>query len=141
MAIISLEGIRLYGHHGFYEEEEVLGREFILDVRVLADIEEAADEDELSNSVNYETLYHICQAEFRVPVRLLETLAQRILTRINRQFDNLKGVKVKVRKMNPPLAGRVDEASVEVSSGLFGLPALEVLQLIKAQLDELEDFF
>lgn len=141
MAIISLEGIRLYGFHGYYEEEETLGREFILDVQVHADIEEAAEEDELSNSVNYETLYHICQAEFREPVKLLETLANRILDRINRQFDNIKGVKVKVRKMNPPLAGRVDAASVEVRSGICDFPPLEVLKLIKSQLDDIEDLF
>lgn len=122
MAIISLEGIRFFGHHGFYPEEETLGREFVLDVRVFADIEAAAEEDELFNSVNYETLYHICQAEFREPAKLLETVAQRILDRINRQFDNVEGAKVKVRKMNPPLAGPVDEASVEVFSGLFDLP-------------------
>lgn len=130
MAIIALEGIRLFGNHGFYPEEEVLGREFILDIKVEADIEAAAADDELSNSVNYETLYHICHAEFRETASLLETVAQRILERINHQFDNVEGVRVKLRKMNPPLAGPVDEASVEVSSGTFDVSTAEVFEAV-----------
>lgn len=139
MAIISLEGIRLWGRHGYYAEEETLGREFILDVQVYVDIGEAAEEDDLSHSVNYETLYHICQAEFREPAKLLETVAQRILERINRQFDGLKGVKVKIRKMNPPLGGRVDEASVEVCDGLFDLPPLKVFKVLLDIAESIED--
>jgi dihydroneopterin aldolase len=130
MAIIALEGIRLFGHHGFYPEEEILGRGFIVDIKVSTDIEDAAEEDELSSSVNYETLYHICHAEFREPVKLLETVAQRILDRIDRQFDNVQGARVKVRKMNPPLAGPVDEASVEVSSGVFAFSIGDLVQIL-----------
>lgn len=130
MAIITLEGIRLFGHHGFYPEEEILGREFIVDIQVSADIEDAAEDDELSSSVNYETLYHICHAEFREPVKLLETVAQRILDRIDRQFDNVQGARVKVRKPNPPLAGPVDEASVEVSSGVFSFSIGDLVQIL-----------
>lgn len=130
MAIITLEGIRLFGHHGFYPEEEILGREFIVDIQVSADIEDAAEDDELSSSVNYETLYHICHAEFREPVKLLETVAQRILDRIDRQFDNVQGARVKVRKLNPPLAGPVDEASVEVSSGVFSFSIGDLIQIL-----------
>lgn len=130
MAIIALEGIRLFGYHGFYPEEETLGREFILDIQVSADIEDAAEEDELSNSVNYETLYHICNAEFREPAKLLETVAQRILDRIDHQFDNVTGARVKVRKLNPPLAGPVDEASVEVSSGVFSFSVGDLVKIL-----------
>lgn len=130
MAIISLEGIRLHGNHGFYPEEEILGREFIVDIKVSADIEEAAEEDELSSSVNYETLYHICNAEFREPAKLLETVAQRILDRIDRQFEQLNGVTVRIRKMNPPLGGPVDEASVEVSSGNLAVSSADILELL-----------
>lgn len=131
MAIISLKGIRLFGHHGFYPEEETLGREFVLDVQVKVDVAAAAAGDELSNSVNYETLYHICQAEFRQPVKLLETVAQRILDRIMRQFDDVAGVRVVIHKMNPPLGGVVDEASVEVSSGELALSVVDLMELLK----------
>ncbi|MCB0634054.1 MAG: dihydroneopterin aldolase [Saprospiraceae bacterium] len=139
MAIISLEGMRLWGKHGYYPEEETLGREFILNVQVYVNIKEAAEEDELSHSVNYETLYHICQSEFRQPAKLLETVAQRILERINRQFEGLKGVKVKIRKMNPPLGGPVDEASVEVCDGLFDLPPLKVFKALLDIAEDIED--
>ena len=47
MAIIALEGVRFFARHGYYEEEQVLGNTFVLDVIVNADIELAAATDEL----------------------------------------------------------------------------------------------
>jgi dihydroneopterin aldolase len=60
MAIIALEGIRLHARHGYYPEEEILGTEFIIDVYVETDTNEAAKSDELIHTVNYETIYLIC---------------------------------------------------------------------------------
>lgn len=120
MATIALENMRFYGKHGFYEEERILGNEFLLDVTVDANTMSAAMTDDLFSTVNYETIYFICQSEMKKPVQLIETLAQNIVSRINEQFDNVTGVKVKVKKLNPPLGGRVGSASVEVGVGSLG---------------------
>ncbi len=126
MAIIALEGVRFYAYHGYYEEERVVGNEYILDVFVDAATQAAADEDDLFDeeskdalTVNYEMLYQICRIEMRKPARLLETVVQRIVDRIDDQFDNVRGSRVKLRKCFPPLGGRVESSSVEVSTGVF----------------------
>lgn len=117
MATIALEGIHFYAYHGFYEEERIIGNHFILDVYVDIPITRAAATDDLYSTVNYEVVYRICQSEMRKPCRLLETLAQSIADRISGYFDEAGSVKVRVRKLNPPLGGRVESAYVEYSTG------------------------
>lgn len=130
MAIIALEGMRFFAHHGFYEEEQIVGGYFVLDVYVDTDIskaamadelyeaaEEDAEEDEAPLSVNYETLYLLCKKGMQQNAKLLETVVQNIADRIEGYFDNINGVRVRLKKIQPPLPGRVDCAYVELSTG------------------------
>ncbi len=119
MALIALEGIHFYAYHGFYEEERCIGNHYYVDVYLNAGITRAAASDDLYSTVNYETVYFICQSEMKKPTKLLETLAQTIADRIQGQFDYVQGVRVRVRKMHPPLGGQVHSAFVEYSTGGF----------------------
>lgn len=121
MAIIALRGMRFFAHHGFYPEEQEIGQEYTVDVEIDATVEQAGMTDDLSDTINYETVYHICQAIMREPSELLETVVQRMLSRIDDQFDAVRGVRVTLRKLHPPLAGPVEEASVQMSSGMFAM--------------------
>ncbi len=117
MAIIGLEGMRIFARHGFYEEERILGNEFILDVFLDTDIDEAAMEDNLFKTINYETVYQLCLIEMRNPSQLIEEVCQRIVHRLFEYFSNIGGVRVKLRKLNPPLGGPVDCASIQIGFG------------------------
>lgn len=119
MGLIALEGMHFYAYHGFYEEEQLLGNNYTVDVYLETLTEEAAVGDDLYATVNYETVYFICQSEMRKKRKLLETLAQAIAERLSDHFESLQGVKVRVRKHHPPLGGRVDSAYVEFSLGSF----------------------
>lgn len=119
MAIIGLEGIKIFARHGFYEEEEVLGNEFVINLFVDTAVKGAAASDDLFKSVNYETLFYLCKLEMKTPAKLIETVAQRIVNRIEEHFDNINGVKLKLSKLNPPLDGRVAQASIEIRTGTF----------------------
>lgn len=139
MAIIALEGIRLHARHGYYPEEEILGTEFIIDVYVEANIKEAADSDELMQTVNYETIYLICQREMKNTSSLIEKTAQRIADEINDFFPQVWGVKVRLRKMHPPLGGSVHSAFVEIETGSFGWPKLRTLKKLREMLKSWSD--
>ncbi len=120
MATIALEGVKLYAYHGFYAEENKLGQDYELDVYVRVNINQAANQDDLFKSVNYETIYLICQSEMKKPAKLLETVVQRIAYRLNEYFEDVVGVRVKLRKLQPPLGGRVACASVAFGTGVLG---------------------
>lgn len=119
MAIISLEGIKMFARHGFYDEETILGNEFVIDLSVDTQIMMAARIDDLFRTVNYETLFYLCKVEMKEPARLLETVAQRIVDRIEEHFENVNGVSLKLSKLHPPLDGQVHKASVEIRTGTF----------------------
>jgi len=164
MATIALEGMHFRAPHGFYAEENVTGNDFILDVYVEADTtlaaktdnlyeepEEEAEEDAPPLSVNYETIYLLCESEMRKTAKLLETVVQRIADRLHDYFKYeeddeeislIKGVRVRLRKLHPPLHGKVDAAYVEINTGVFKLPDGESLLKLRALLanwEELED--
>lgn len=116
-AKIGLEDVRIHAPHGFFEEEHLMGNEFSIDVEVEASISGAAQNDDLGGTVNYATIYYLIQAEMKKPTQLLEALAYRMGNRILNQFDSVSSVKLRLRKLNPPLGGKVGAAVVEVSLG------------------------
>lgn len=116
-AKIGLEDVRLYGPHGYYDEENIMGNEFSIDVEVESSILGAATQDDLGGTVNYSTIYYLLQAEMKKPTKLLEALAYRMANRIMNQFDSVKNVKLRLRKLHPPLGGKVGAAVVEVELG------------------------
>ena len=67
---------------GFMKKNESLASHFILDVYVNAGVFQAAMTDDLYSTVNYETIYFLCQTEMRKPTKLLETLVQRMINRL-----------------------------------------------------------
>ncbi len=99
--------------HGVHEPEATLGAEFTVDVQVQTDISLAAEMDELAATVNYETIHQIVQLEMDKPRKLVETVVTKIIRKLKKQFPMLMGLRVRVRKHNPPLGGRVDSTWVE----------------------------
>lgn len=119
-AKIGLQDVRFHAPHGFFEEEHRMGNEFSIDVEVEASIGGAAEDDDLGGTVNYATIYYLLQLEMKKPTLLLEALAYRMASRILNQFDSVSSVTLKLRKMNPPLGGKVGAASVEITVGAGG---------------------
>ncbi|MCP9237037.1 dihydroneopterin aldolase [Lewinella sp. JB7] len=120
MAKIGLEDVRFQAPHGFFEEEHLMGNEFSIDIEVEASVAGAAEEDDLGGTVNYSTIYYLLQAEMKKPAQLLEALAYRMASRIMNQFDGVASVRLKLRKLSPPLGGRVGAAFVEIELGGAG---------------------
>ena len=115
MSQIALEGMRFYAYHGFYEEEQVIGNNYVIDVYIHTDFSEAAEEDDLYKTINYETVYLICQKEMRIKTKLLETIVARILFGLKYQFQNIQEVTIKIKKENPMPGVKLDSSSIEVT--------------------------
>ncbi len=110
---VALEGMRFYAYHGFYEEEQAVGGYYLLDVFIDVDAGQAATEDNLAKTVNYETVYEICKIQMRQPRKLIETVLQQIFWGIKKQFQNVRTLHIRLRKLHPPLGGPVNAAYVE----------------------------
>jgi dihydroneopterin aldolase len=114
MVEINLNGAEFFAFHGYYPEEQLLGCRFLVDLSV--SFEPTADlaEDDLLNTVNYEQLYNIACEEMKITRKLIETVAQAIADTIKQKFPFVKNTRVSIKKINPPLKGKVGYSSVVV---------------------------
>ncbi|GAB3908215.1 dihydroneopterin aldolase [Mucilaginibacter boryungensis] len=116
MIKVSLHGAEFFALHGFYPEEQLLGNKFILDIDVEFHTGADLTGDHIADTVNYEQLYIIAAEEMRHTRKLLEAVAQSIADRIRVDHPYVDRIKVELKKLNPPLPGRVAYSSVTVTN-------------------------
>ncbi len=116
MGKIALEGMKFYAYHGVYEEEQIIGNHFILDIYIETSYGGAIEEDDIQHTINYETVYLVCQAQMKKTVRLLETLSENILYALKHQFNSIQNVTIRIKKLNPIPGHQVAQATIEESN-------------------------
>lgn len=112
MGIIKVENIRVYAHHGCLAEETIIGSNYRVDVSVRACLEKSSKTDALSDTVDYVTLNAIVVKEINIASKLLETVVQRIISRIFDECPDVEWASVSVSKLNPPIGGDVEKVTV-----------------------------
>lgn len=116
MALISIEGMEFYSHHGCFEEEQIIGTKFLVDFYFIADTKKAETTDHLSETVNYQSVYTLIKKEMDIKSYLLENVARRILNTVCNNFKMITYAKVKISKLNPPLGGKIQKVCITLST-------------------------
>lgn len=116
MALISLENMEFFAYHGCFAEEQLIGTRFLVTLIIEADVADAAKDDDLHKTINYQAVYHLVKKEMEEKSKLLEHVSLRILTSILEQFPQIKWLKVKISKMNPPVGGKTESVSVSLTT-------------------------
>ena len=109
---ITLSGLRFHAYHGVMAQERQTGGDFLVDLQVMCDLEKAVHSDDLSDTLNYGTLYDLVHQEMMQPSQLLEHVAGRIAQRVFDGFPQVENVVVTVTKVNPPMGADLKGASV-----------------------------
>ena len=113
--IIRLGGLSFYGFHGVTAAEKETGRVFEVDCGIEVDLAQAGASDRLTDTVDYKKVYDVIkEAVEDKAFSLLEGLAENITHKILNHFPVYR-VTLKVRKMNPPIAGQIKFIEVEVT--------------------------
>ncbi len=116
MGIISLEGMEFFSYHGCFNEEQIIGNKFIIDLSVTFNSKEAEHSDLLSETIDYQIIYDLIKTEMKNNSYLLENIAYRISNKIRNKFYNILHIQIKISKLNPPLGGKIDKVSFTYSS-------------------------
>ncbi len=116
MSLISIEKMEFYAYHGCFDEERKIGTWFNVDLSMEVDTSKAEVSDSLEDTVNYQEVYQVVKKEMMISSKLLENVARRILKAIQEAFPAVSYAWVKVKKMNPPLGGKMEAVSVEMES-------------------------
>ena len=109
---IVLEDIKIYAFHGCMKEETKIGSDYIINLNVKADLKDAAISDQLKDTVNYVDLLKIVNEEMAINSKLLEHVAERIVSRILLTMKMVNNVQVKVAKQNPPINGNISAVTI-----------------------------
>lgn len=110
-----VRGMRFFGYHGVIPEENRLGQQFMVDVELALELEEAAAADDLAKTVNYADLHaRVKRIVEGPPCKLIEALARRIATDLLDTYTNINEVLVRVTKPHPPFDIHFDGVTVEL---------------------------
>ncbi|MBR3050178.1 MAG: dihydroneopterin aldolase [Selenomonadaceae bacterium] len=112
---IILKGLEIMGRHGCSEEERKHEQPFIVDTELYLDLERASKTDDLGDTIDYsQVLTDIKKIVGGTSRNLIETVAQDICDFLMRKYLLLDGVKIILRKPEPPVAEKFAGAAVEI---------------------------
>lgn len=113
---IYVTGMEFWGYHGVFQEENKLGQRFKADVTLQVPLKKAGETDNLEYSVNYADIYEACKKVIEGnPVKLVETLAEKIAADILGQFSSVQSCTVKIIKPDPPIPGHYQFVAIEIT--------------------------
>ena len=95
-------------------EEGQIGSDYLVNLKVRANLNKAQVSDELHDTVDYVLLNKIVKEEMAIRSKLLEHVGKRIVDRILASISMVSSVSVTVSKVNPPIGGDVSEVSVTI---------------------------
>lgn len=113
MQQVSLKDVRFYAFHGYFPEEQILGNEFFVSVDVTI-YQVSGAEDQLQRTIDYQQLYELVASEMNKPRKLLETVAEHVISETQKVFPQVEEVHVKIVKSNPPFGGDAAHAAVDL---------------------------
>ncbi len=114
MITIKLENMHFHAHHGFFDEEQKIGNEFIVTISIDLDLDTPQLSDDLNDTLNYQAIYDTTKEQMQIKSRLLENVAQRILNAVKALHPKITKTEVLLTKINPPLGGHVERVEIRL---------------------------
>jgi dihydroneopterin aldolase len=112
---IFIEGMEFFAFHGHYPEEKSTGNRFVVDLVLYADTRKAELSDNLEDALNYQVAYALVREVFlHTKSNLVEKIASDIMDVLFNEFKQLRKAKIKIKKINPPMGGKIDAVGVEI---------------------------
>lgn len=109
--IIKINGMEFYAFHGCMDEEAVAGGKYVVNVEIIADVQNSLLSDELKDTVDYVKVYELVKSEMMIRSKLIEHVAGRIMNQLKALHEKIQGVKVEIIKIKPPITGNVQSVS------------------------------
>lgn len=107
MGVIEVNGIQVYAYHGCLDEEGRIGGHYRVDVTITGDLSKAERTDKLKDTVDYGRVAAIVKEQMAVRSKLIEHVGRRIIDALAAEWSGFRW-KVRLTKVNPPVAGAVD---------------------------------
>jgi dihydroneopterin aldolase len=111
---ITLTGLRVHGRHGVFEHERRDGQDFLVDLTVWIDLDQAAASDDLADTLHYgELAQRAAQIVGGEPCDLIETVATRVAQDVMADA-RVHAVEVTIHKPSAPIPLTFADVAVTV---------------------------
>jgi dihydroneopterin aldolase len=100
------------------EEEGRIGSKYRVDVIAEADFSNSANNDDLTQTVDYVVVYDVVLHEMGIRSKLIETVAKRISDRLEAEYPWVVKWQVAVTKYAPPVGGMLGQTTIVWKSGI-----------------------
>lgn len=115
MEQIFIRDLEVYGYHGVYREEKETGQRFLVQLEADLDFLEAADTDDLADTVNYGELCALIGDFFRKErYDLLETAAEQLCRRILTKYRKIRRICLEIGKPQAPIDMKFQNVGVRL---------------------------
>jgi dihydroneopterin aldolase len=112
---MTLKGMQFFGYHGVIPEENKLGQRYYVELELQLDLRQAAESDEIGQTVNYAEVHALTKTIVEgPPFKLIEALAGHIASRLLDTYTMVNEVAVRVTKPHPPFDIHFDGVTVEL---------------------------
>lgn len=115
---IKIKDLEVYGRHGVFREENVLGQKFLVSADLYVSTREAGKSDEMKDSISYAEVAHDIESFLQENIfKLLETAAEETAERILLHYPGVDKVRLEIKKPWAPILLPMDTVSVEIERG------------------------
>ena len=111
---IRIEKLRVRAFHGVLPQEQTVGGDFLVTLRIGYPWQRAMESDDVADTLDYAAVYRLVQREMAVPSQLLEHVAGRIVQALLRDFPQITSVDLWLTKVVPPMGADCEGAGVEL---------------------------
>lgn len=111
---IFLKDICCYAYHGVAPQENIIGNEYIINLKLKVNISRAMQTDDVADTVNYAEIHEAVMAEMAISSKLLEHVCGRIVDKLFEKFPDIEEIELRLSKRNPPMGADIDVAGVEL---------------------------
>lgn len=111
MITVQLHNLLFTSYHGIYEEEKILGNEYMVDISV--EFQEKSEViRHIQDTISYASIYEIVKERMSIPTQLLETVVMETGNEIHKEFPYIESIFISIKKMHPPVQGMQGSAGV-----------------------------
>lgn len=114
---ILLQGLRFHAYIGVGAQEQRVGNDYVLDLRIGYPFADAMQSDEVADTLNYAEVFKVVGEAVRRPAKLLEAAAGDLVRKLQTRFPEIESIDLKLVKLNPPMGADCNGAGVELHFG------------------------
>lgn len=114
-SFILLNELHFHAFHGVGTQEQLVGNDFVVSLKLRTDLSRAILSDEVNDTVSYADVFQSVKEEMEIPSRLLEHVAGSIIQRLFDDYPTVDEITLTLLKRNPPMNADIASAGVEVT--------------------------